>query len=365
MRIFLAGDVMTGRGVDQILGHPGDPALREPFATDAATYCELAEAVNGPLPKPVNDAWIWGDLLEELDALGPQARIVNLETAVTVSDSYSTDKDIHYRMHPDNIGCLVVAGIDVCALANNHVLDFGQPGLTETLGTLDAAGVGHAGAGRDLLEARKPAVVDAGGGGVIRVASVGVTTSGIPPDWVASAHGPGVDLVSGCSEATAAEVAERVTATKGPGDLAVVSIHWGSNWGYDVAPEQVRFAHALIDRGVDVVHGHSSHHPRPIEVYHDRLVLYGCGDLINDYEGISGYESFRGDLSLAYLPAFDAGGALVDLQLLPMQIRRMRLQPPTLADLRWMGEVLNAISRRFGTRLRSGPERSLMVAIGE
>jgi poly-gamma-glutamate capsule biosynthesis protein CapA/YwtB (metallophosphatase superfamily) len=87
-------------------------------------------------------------------------------------------------------------------------------------------------------------------------------------------------------------------------------VHWGSNWGYNVLPDQIRFAHDLIDGGVDVVHGHSSHHSCPIEMYRDKLILYGCDDLINDYEGITGYDQYWGDLSLLYFASVepDTGG---------------------------------------------------------
>src|SRR2546426_3787271 len=125
VRIFLSGDVMTGRGIDQILARPGNPALRELHVKDARAYVRTAEATNGPIPQPAEASWIWGDALGELERLRPEARIINLETAVTRSDDYWTGKGIHYRMHPANIGCLRVAGIDACALANNHVLDFG------------------------------------------------------------------------------------------------------------------------------------------------------------------------------------------------------------------------------------------------
>ena len=92
---------------------------------------------------------------------------------------------------------------------------------------------------------------------------------------------------------TAVRVADAVGRQR-PDDLIIVSVHWGSNWGYDVPEEQRRFAHALIDKaGVSVVHGHSSHHPKAIEVYRDRLILYGCGDFLNDYEGIKGYEELK------------------------------------------------------------------------
>ena len=112
----------------------------------ALGYVQLAEEVNGPIARPMDASYIWGDALEEFQRIKPQARIINLETAVTRSDDRDP-KGINYRMHPANISCLTAAGIDCCALANNHVLDWGSAGLTETLETLHQAGVKTAGAG--------------------------------------------------------------------------------------------------------------------------------------------------------------------------------------------------------------------------
>ena len=88
MVLFLCGDVMTGRGVDQILAHPGARQLIEPYVRDALDYVRMAEAVHGPIPTPVPDAYIWGDALDELDRRHPDVRIVNLETAVTTADDF-------------------------------------------------------------------------------------------------------------------------------------------------------------------------------------------------------------------------------------------------------------------------------------
>ena len=121
--LFLYGDVMTGRGIDQILPHPSQPQLFEPYVRSALGYVELAEEKGGPLPRSVDFAYVWGDALRELDRLRPHARIVNLETAVTVAEDAWPGKGIHYRMHPGNVGCLSAAAIDCCVLANNHVLD--------------------------------------------------------------------------------------------------------------------------------------------------------------------------------------------------------------------------------------------------
>lgn len=369
--VFLCGDVMTGRGVDQILRKPSASELHEPFVKDARDYVHLAEVLSGPIPRQASPSYIWGDALEVLEHVKPDARVVNLETAITRSDEFWPGKEIHYRMHPENVACLTAAGLDVCVLANNHVLDWGNAGLLETLETLAARGIRTAGAGRDLREARRPASVDVAGGGRLVVFAFGSETSGVARSWAATEERPGVDLLEDLSPATAAGIGGRVAETKRPGDLVVASIHWGSNWGYDVPPRFVRFAHRLIESGVDLVHGHSSHHPRPIEVYRGRLILYGCGDLIDDYEGITGYESFRADLVLMYFPALDAAsGRLVGLRMVPMQIRKFRLTRPSRADVRWLEDTVARCSAGFGSsvevaadgslslRWREGPQRS-------
>src|SRR6266513_2080107 len=159
LRLFLCGDVMTGRGIDQALPHPVNPALHEPYVRDAREYVGLAENANGPIPRPVSFDYIWGDALQELENSGVDLRIVNLETAITSADTHWPDKAIHYRMHPQNIDCLSAVRISGCALANNHILDWGYEGLSETLRTLDSAGMAHSGAGNDAEQAMKPAVL--------------------------------------------------------------------------------------------------------------------------------------------------------------------------------------------------------------
>jgi poly-gamma-glutamate synthesis protein (capsule biosynthesis protein) len=184
------------------------------------------------------------------------------------------------------------------------------------------------------------------------VLSLGSGSSGVPAAWAATRARPGVDFLPDLSDASAAAVVERAARARRPGDRVVASIHWGDNWGYEVLDEQVRFAHRLIDGGVDVVHGHSSHHPRPVERYRDKLVLYGCGDLVDDYEGISGYERYRGDLSLVYLATLDAAtGALDELRMLPFQMHRFRLRRAAPRDARWLAGTLDEVSAPFGARV--------------
>ncbi|MBX9392370.1 CapA family protein [Streptomyces sp. TRM72054] len=359
--LFLCGDVMLGRGVDQILAHSGDPELREGYVTDARDYVALAEAVSGPIPAPVEPAWPWGEALRVLDEAAPDVRIVNLETAVTSCGAFAPGKEVHYRMHPANLPALTVARPDVCVLANNHVLDFGRPGLAETLDALGGAGLRTAGAGRDAAEAYAPAVVPVRAGARVLVFALGTRSSGIPSDWAATEDGQsGIAYAPGPSPGTAEATVQRVRRVKRAGDLAVVSVHWGSNWGYLVPRDQVRFAHALVDGGVDLVHGHSSHHPRPLEVYRDRLILYGCGDFVDDYEGIPGYEEYRDDLRLAYLATLEADtGRLTGLRMVPLQARRMRLEPAPERDRVWLCTTLDRISA--GVHLDLAPDGTLAL----
>jgi poly-gamma-glutamate synthesis protein (capsule biosynthesis protein) len=361
--LFLCGDVMTGRGVDQVLPHPGDPTLHEPSAASALDYVELAESRTAPIPRPVDTAYVWGDALAESARVAPDVRVVNLETAVTTSDAHWPTKGIHYRMHPGNVPCLTAARIDCCVLANNHVLDWGYAGLRETLDALRGASIKTAGAGADVAEAAAPAVMEIADKGRVAVFAFGSGTSGIPREWAAAPDRPGVNLLPDLSDATVRAIAHRVGPVKRPGTVVVASVHWGSNWGYHVPRSERAFARRLIDEaGVDLVHGHSSHHPKGIEVYRDRLILYGCGDFLNDYEGIEGYEEFRGDLGLMYFPAVDPGtGRLVRLAMTPTRVRRFRVTRASSDEAQWLRDVLSREGRRFGTRARLNADGTLAL----
>jgi poly-gamma-glutamate capsule biosynthesis protein CapA/YwtB (metallophosphatase superfamily) len=360
--LFLCGDVMLGRGIDQILPHPGDPRLYESYVKSAATYVDLAERLNGPIPKPVDYEYVWGDVLAELQRVQPHARIVNLETAIT-RNSIPKPKRINYKMNPDNMPCLTAAGIDCCVLANNHVLDWENPGLLETLNNLAAAGIRTAGAGRDAAQAEAPAIIEIASRRRVLVFAFGSMTSGIPSNWAAGDAKAGVNLLEDLSDRTAARIAARVQAARRPGDLIVISLHWGGNWGYRIPDEHRRFAHALIEQAaVDIVHGHSSHHALGIEIHRGKTIFYGCGDFINDYEGIAGYEEFRGDLSVMYLPTLSTStGNVVDLKLIPFQIRKLRLNRATREDAIWLRDTLNRESAKFGTQVTLNEDGTLMV----
>jgi len=351
--LFLSGDIMSGRGIDQILPHPSAPQLFEPSMRSALGYVELAEAATGPIPRPVAFDYVWGDALAELARRDLSARIVNLETAVTTSAEAWPHKGIHYRMHPDNVSCLAAAHIDCCTLANNHVLDWGRVGLEETLSALHGANICTAGAGCDAKEAQAPANLRAPDGSGIQIFAFGMPSSGVPPEWQARRSKAGVNWIADLSQRSVRAVAGQISAHRRPANIVIASIHWGGNWGYEISDGEREFAHQLIEKaGVHLIHGHSSHHVKAIEVHRGKLILYGCGDLLNDYEGIHGYESFRGDLSLMYFPTVDAeSGALLGLSMVPMRMRRFRIHRAPSAAVEWLAKTLDRECSRLGTRI--------------
>jgi len=363
VRVFLCGDVMTGRGIDQALPHPCDPALHEGYARSAMDYVHLAEKENGLIPRPVAPSYVWGAALDEMNRMQPDTRIINLETSITRSEDFAP-KGINYRMSPENADCLTAAAINCCALANNHVLDWGHTGLLNTLSILEGLQIKVAGAGRNLAQAEAPAVLDIAGKGRVLVWSVASATSGTPMSWAARQKASGVNLLPYLSEASAARISQQIARVRRHGDLIIVSVHWGPNWGYEIPCDQTRFAHALIDQAdVSIVHGHSSHHAKAVEVYRNRLILYGCGDFLNDYEGIKGYEEYRDDLALMYFADIEpASKELIALELVPLQIRRFQLVRCSKQDIDWLQRILDRESQRFSTHVGRASSGRLVLS---
>ena len=362
--VFLCGDVMTGRAIDQILPYPGDPEIFESYLKDARMYVELAERTTGPIAKPVSFDYIWGDALAAFERFSPDLRIINLETSITRSNDVWRGKGINYRMNPRNIPCLTAAGIDGCTLANNHVLDWGFAGLEETLTTLKQANLKFAGAGREVEQARAPAVFTLPGKGRVLLFSYGHISSGVPYNWQATETQAGINVLYDLSVDTLNQIRKQIEPIRRDNDIVIASIHWGSNWGYRIPTDQKRFARGLIDQaGVDIVHGHSSHHPKGIEIYHNRPIIYGCGDFLNDYEGISGHEEYRGDLGLMYFITIDArSGELTRFELVPTQIRNFRVNRASAGDAQWLADMLDWQGRELQTRVQMNADGVLQLS---
>lgn len=362
LTLFLSGDVMTGRGIDQILPHSVNPKIYESYVKDARDYVTLAEKENGPIDEPVSYQYIWGKALDVWEQFQPDFKLINLETSITTNKNPWPLKGINYRMHPGNVKLLTNAGVDYCALANNHTIDWKEEGLEETVQTLEEAGIAYSGAGMNKQEARKPAILHYKDQRII-VLSYGIETSGIPESWEAKKESAGINFLDGLNNKSFERIREHINSIKQPGDIITFSIHWGGNWGYDIPKKQKDFARKLIDKaGVDIIHGHSSHHPKGIEVYKEKLIIYGAGDFINDYEGISGHEEFRDDLTLMYFPTINlSNGDLVSMKMVPMKIKNFRLNNTSSQETEWLQSMLKREGKKLGTGASLNADGSLSL----
>jgi poly-gamma-glutamate synthesis protein (capsule biosynthesis protein) len=267
-------------------------------------------------------------------------------------------------MSPDNIDCITVAKIGCCVLANNHVLDWGYDGLSDTLNSLDRVAIKYTGAGKNCLESIKPAIIETYSGSRLIVFALGKENSGIPDEWASKDNKPGVALFESDPDWYLKNIAEYVKKNKRENDIVLLSIHWGENWGYGIPRDQIELAHTAIDYcGVDCIHGHSSHHPKGIEVYKSKIIFYGCGDLINDYEGISGYEEFRNDLALMYIVEFASDGNLKECKLFPMRIQHFSLKAAGEPGCKWFENIYRGSAKIRGADIIVNDRRSLRIAL--
>lgn len=360
--LFFCGDVMTGHGIDPLL-HPSEalsPAERSVSA--ALEYVRDAEASRQdvPLPRPVCFDYPWGDVMSLLRREQPDLRLVNLEATITARGTPGASR-AHARLPPQHLPILAALGVDGAVLANHHALDWGEEGLDDTLTALRQAGITGIGAGHDRAEAEQEGQWLVPGKARIRLFAFGHASSGLTPDWAALDDHPGINWLDALDQDAVTRIGHRIRATRREGDIVVVSLHWGEGWGYDVSDEQRAFAHALVDEaGVDIVWGHGSHHPRPIEVYRSRLILYGIGDFQGESAN-GGHAGFRPDLAALYLPRLSQDGSLNELRLWPLSVHLFRLKRAGAGDSHWLARTLTDAGLGLGTALEMQGDGSLRL----
>jgi len=288
---------------------------------------------------------VWGTLLERLRAL--DGLVINLECCLSTRGEpwRRTHRPFHFRADPEwAVPALRAAGVDCCALANNHVLDYGAVALRDTLEALDGGGIARAGAGRNREEAFDPAVVAVDG---LDVAVVSLTDN--TPEYGATADSPGTAHVEidVDDERTLSAVREAIDRARDRSpDVLVASLHWGPNM-VEEPPEAFReFGRWLVDAGVDVIHGHSAHVFQGIEAYDGRPIIYDAGDFVDDY-AVDG--ELRTDRSFLFELAVTPEGDLIELRLLPTEIDEFAVHEAGPEAAAWSREHLRDLSAPFGT----------------
>jgi poly-gamma-glutamate capsule biosynthesis protein CapA/YwtB (metallophosphatase superfamily) len=313
--LALMGDVMLGRKVAEVLNHTMRP--EEP----------------------------WGDVMPLLDAA--DLRIINLECAITDNEQpwTRTAKVFHFRAKPSAIETLRTARIDACSLANNHTLDFEEQGLLDTLEHLDAAGIRHAGAGPNREEAADPAILTVPADHTHRVALLAFTDN--EPSFAAGTDRPGTNyLPVSLRPGVLRRVERAVAAARGMGvDTVIFSNHWGPNMVQ--RPKKIfrRFAHAVIDRGVDIYYGHSAHVFQGVEIYRGKPIIYDTGDFIDDY---AVNPELRNDWSFLFQVSV-VEGRFERLDLTPVKLSYARVDLATGGERETILNRMEGLSAEMGT----------------
>lgn len=271
----------------------------------------------------------------------------NLENPVGARGKRFPDKDFHFLMDPPHAAALQRAGFRVVSLANNHVLDFGPTALEDTRRQLETLGIKACGAGNNLAEARRPAVVAAGRRSVAFLAY----SRTFPLAFSATEESPGTAF------AETAFLREDIPRAKAAATWVVVSFHWGKE--YTEVPSRAlrRLAHAAIDAGADAVVGHHPHRTQGFEVYKGKIIAYSLGNFVF---GTRNPDADVGVLLKLFLEPDRPPRA----EIFPLRVDNLKVdfQPHPLRgeEARQALARLNRLSRRFRTRLRPGEDRALI-----
>jgi poly-gamma-glutamate capsule biosynthesis protein CapA/YwtB (metallophosphatase superfamily) len=303
----------------------------------------LGRMMNEPLHK-WGPAYPWGDTLPLLR--GANLTIMNLECVVAADGRPWTrwPKVFHFRADPIALEALREAGTDCVSLANNHTLDYEYEGLLEMLDRLEGAAIAHAGAGRNLEEARRPALLEAGG---LRLGVLALTDN--EPNWAAAGDRPGTNYLRVSTEPEQIDRMQRwIAETRALGaDLVLVSNHWGPNMRLRPSPEFQRFARAILDAGADLYLGHSAHLFQGIEGYQGKPIFYDAGDFVDDY---AVDPDLRNDWSALVLCTLGPTGVEA-IRLFPVLISDYQVNLARGSDFEAIGSHLQRLSAEFGTRL--------------
>ena len=280
LRFMAMGDIMLGRGVGMRLQKAG-------------SYEKAFEKI-APVLKQ-------GDIV-----------FANLETPITSNtQGLEIKRKIVLKAEPESVSGLTSSGINLISLSNNHMMDYYETGLFDTMSILDKNNILFAGAGRNIEEARKPAIIENNG---LKIGLLAYTDmaelvfAGNP--YLSFAAGP---EKSGVVPRKYETIREDILKVREQVDLLAISLHWGVEDSFTITPEQVEFAHNLIDDGADIILGHHPHQFQGMEVYKGKPILYSMGNFLFDQNDSENMESFIIDMKYR-------GKELIEFSAIPVRI---------------------------------------------
>ena len=251
-------------------------------------------------------------------------------------------KVFNFKADPDKVQTLLEGNISVVSVANNHIGDFDKNGLLETIKVLDDAGIKPVGAGKNADQARSPIIIKKNG---IKIGIFAFTDN--EPGWEATKTVAGTNYISVGDIKYEQRFIDDVKKARENVDILIVSAHWGPNKREQPTPEFIKFAHSLINAGVDIFHGHSAHIFQGIEIYKNKLIMYDTGDFIDDYMI---YPDLRNDISFLFLVTVDRK-KIKNVQFIPVLISNMQVNLALGQDFNWAADRIKKLSAPFGTKI--------------
>ncbi len=258
--------------------------------------------------------YIWGNTLNYLKQ--SDGVIGNLETTLTDSNEKYPNKVFNYRLSPKYASTLNIANIKYVSLANNHILDYSQQGMLDTVTTLNQLSIKYSGIGylgNEPLSANRPTIMTINGQ---TFAFFSMADHYVY--WRATNNHMGIWYINLQTEnnSTWNQIKEAISKIKDQVNYIIVSLHWGPNYVDQINPIFIKFAHFLIELGVHIIHGTSPHHVLPYEHYKQGIIFYSLGDFIDDYAIDTKY---RNDLAFMVKIKFKNGQVYLD-ELIPTKI---------------------------------------------
>lgn len=329
LSFFIIGAIVLGAKLHNKTN--GESAVLIGFAGDVM----IGRLVNETIQQR-GYSYPWGNTISLLKK--PDITLINLETTLT-TQTLAVPKVFNFKASPSSVKTLQEANIDIVNLANNHVLDFGQKGLLETIDVLDSANIKHIGAGKNIQETQQPVILKKN---TISIGFIGYTDN--EPTWLATATNPGTNYIKvGDSE----KIKDSITKLRDTVDIIILSIHWGPNMREKPSQEFVHFAHEMIDMGIDIIHGHSAHIFQGVEIYKNKLILYDTGDFVDDYVVDP---LLPNDQSFFFEVTVDKDGP-AHVQLTPVIIRDMQVNIAEGNTKTTIIKKMQQLSAQFGTHI--------------